>query len=248
MERLQKVIAQAGIASRRKAEQLIVSGKVQVNGHRVTELGVKVSSNDQVTVNGVPVTKEQPVYFLLYKPVSVISSVRDDRHRTTVVDFFKQVPQRIFPVGRLDYDTSGAIVLTNDGELANKLMHPRFELDKTYIASVHPIPTEDQLSHLASGIMLDDGMTAEAKVRLLSIERTSQSASVQLTIHEGRNRQVRRMFSALKLHVRKLRRERYGFLSLNGLHPGDSRPLKPHEVKTLYHLVERVQPELPFDN
>lgn len=243
MERLQKVIAQAGITSRRKAEQLIVSGKVDVNGHKVTELGVKVSPNDQVSVNGVPISREEPVYFLLYKPVGVISSVRDDRNRTTVVDYFEQVPQRIFPVGRLDYDTSGAIVLTNDGELANKLMHPRFELDKTYVATVYPVPTEDQLRHLASGVKLDDGMTAKAQVRLISSERNKQTAQVQLTIHEGRNRQVRRMFSALDLHVRKLRRDRYGFLSLTGLHPGDSRQLKPHEVKTLYHLVEEAHPE-----
>ncbi|WP_010631631.1 pseudouridine synthase [Sporolactobacillus vineae] len=245
MERLQKVIAQAGITSRRKAEQLIVSGKVEVNGQTVTELGIKVSPDDQVKVNGVPISREQPVYFLLYKPVGVISSVRDDRNRKTVVDFFDHVPQRIFPVGRLDYDTSGAIVLTNDGELANKLMHPRFQLDKTYIAAVHPIPTEDQLRRLASGIRLDDGMTAGAKVRLVSSDRSRQTANVQLTIHEGRNRQVRRMFAALDLHVRKLRRDRYGFLSLAGLHPGDSRPLKPHEVKTFYHLVERVNPSRP---
>jgi 23S rRNA pseudouridine2605 synthase len=246
MERLQKVIAQAGITSRRKAEQLIVSGKVKVNGQTVTELGIKVSPNDQVKVNGVPISREQPVYFLLYKPVGVISSVRDDRNRTTVVDFFDHVPQRIFPVGRLDYETSGAIVLTNDGELANKLMHPRFELDKTYVATVHPIPTEDQLHQLASGIRLDDGMTAKAKIRLVSSERRRQTAIVELTIHEGRNRQVRRMFAALGLHVRKLRRDRYGFLSLAGLHPGDSRRLKPHEVKTLYHLVEQVKPSRPY--
>ncbi|WP_100488132.1 pseudouridine synthase [Sporolactobacillus pectinivorans] len=241
MERLQKVIAQAGIASRRKAELLITAGQVQVNGRTVTELGTKVSERDEISVNGIPVGKECPVYFLLYKPVGVISSVIDDRSRTTVVDFFKQVPQRIFPVGRLDYDTSGAILMTNDGELANRLMHPRFKIDKTYIARVNPIPTSEQLRQLASGIKLEDGMTAEAKVRLISNDSGKGIASVQLTIHEGRNRQVRRMFSALHLHVRKLKRERYGFLSLEGLHPGDSRVLKPHEVRTLYHLANRDQ-------
>lgn len=235
MERLQKVIARAGIASRRKAEQLILDGRVQVNSTTVKELGTKVSVNDKVTVDGVPLDKERLVYYLFYKPTGVISSVKDDRSRTTVVDFFKHVPERIFPVGRLDYDTSGALLLTNDGELANKLMHPSFEFDKTYIINVNPIPTSDQLRQLATGVRLEDGMTAKARVQLLISDKEKGTASVQLTIHEGRNRQVRRMFSALHLHVRKLKRERYGFLGLNGLHPGDSRELKPHEVKTLMH-------------
>ncbi|MFX3617217.1 MAG: pseudouridine synthase [Sporolactobacillus sp.] len=237
MERLQKVIARAGVASRRKAEQLILDGRVRVNGTEVKELGTKVSAEDTVTVDGVPLDKEIFVYYLLYKPVGVISSVSDNRGRTTVLDFFQQVPERIFPVGRLDYDTSGVLLLTNDGELAHRLMHPSFEIDKTYIARINPIPTADQLRQLATGIKLDDGMTAQAKVRMIASDKEKGSASVQLTIHEGRNRQIRRMFSALHLHVRKLKRERYGFLSLNGLHPGDSRRLKPHEVKTLYHLV-----------
>lgn len=234
MERLQKVIAQAGIASRRKAELLITSGRVRVNGRTVTVLGSKVSAHDEISVDGVPIGREVPVYFLFYKPTGVISSVKDDRGRTTVVDFFRHVPQRIFPVGRLDYDTSGALLLTNDGALANRLMHPRFEMDKTYIAKVEPVPSMEQLNMLRRGIMLEDGMTAPARVQLIA-----GSGSVRLTIHEGRNRQVRRMFSALHLHVQKLKRERYGFLSLNGLHPGDSRPLKPHEVKTLYHLADQ---------
>ncbi|MFT8316887.1 MAG: pseudouridine synthase [Sporolactobacillus sp.] len=237
MERLQKVIARAGVASRRKAEQLILDGRVRVNGTEVKELGTKVSAEDTVTVDGVPLDKEIFVYYLLYKPVGVISSVSDNRGRTTVLDFFQQVSERIFPVGRLDYDTSGVLLLTNDGELAHRLMHPSFEIDKTYIARINPIPTADQLRQLATGIKLDDGMTAQAKVRMIASDKEKGSASVQLTIHEGRNRQIRRMFSALHLHVRKLKRERYGFLSLNGLHPGDSRRLKPHEVKTLYHLV-----------
>ncbi|MCO7126750.1 rRNA pseudouridine synthase [Sporolactobacillus shoreicorticis] len=237
MERLQKIIARAGVASRRKAEQLIVEGKVQVNGVTITELGTKVSVNDKVTVNGIPLDKERLVYYLFYKPTGVITTVKDDRNRTTVVDFFKQVPERIFPVGRLDYDTSGALLMTNDGELANKLMHPSFEFDKTYIAHVNPIPTKDQLRQLASGIRLEDGMTAKARVQLLVSDKENGTASVQLTIHEGRNRQIRRMFSALHLHVRKLKRDRYGFLGLTGLHPGESRALKPHEVKTLMHIT-----------
>lgn len=241
MERLQKVIAQSGAASRRKAEQLIAAGRVKLNGQTVTVLGTKVSASDEITIDGIPIDKEKLVYFLLYKPTGVISSVKDDRNRTTVVDFFKQVPQRLFPVGRLDYDTSGAILLTNDGTLANKLMHPSFEIDKTYIARVSPVPTAEQLRLLVSGVLLEDGMTAKAKVQMVTSDREKGSASVRLTIHEGRNRQVRRMFSALDITVKKLKRERYGFLSLDGLHPGDGRPLKPHEIKTLYHLVNTKQ-------
>lgn len=241
MERLQKLIAQSGVTSRRKAEQMIAAGRVKVNGQTVTVLGTKVADADEVSIDGVPIDKEERVYFLLYKPAGVISSVKDDRNRTTVLDFFKRVPQRIFPVGRLDFDTSGAILLTNDGQLANRLMHPRFEIEKTYIARVSPIPTNEQLRLLASGILLEDGMTAKAQVEKVAGDKEKGSASVRLTIHEGRNRQVRRMFSALHLQVSKLKRERYGFLSLTGLHPGDGRPLKPHEVKILYHLANREQ-------
>jgi 23S rRNA pseudouridine2605 synthase len=233
MERLQKVIARAGIASRRKAEQLILDGRVAVNGKVIDSLGTKVSATDRVAVDGVPLDKEKLVYYLFYKPVGVISSVKDDRGRRTVVDFFKQVPERIFPVGRLDYDTSGALLLTNDGALANRLMHPSYKFNKTYIAEVRPLPTAEQLSQLANGIHLEDGMTAKARVKLLSSNQEKRTASVQLTIHEGRNRQVRRMYSALHLHVCRLKRERYGFLDLKGLHPGEARELTAFEVKTL---------------
>lgn len=240
MERLQKVIAQAGITSRRKAEQLIIDGRVQVNGRAVTELGVKVSGRDRIAVDGVPIDREEPVYFFFYKPVGVISSVKDDRNRKVVTDFFPHVSQRIFPVGRLDYDTSGALLMTNDGLLANRLMHPRFGIDKTYIAKISGIPTKEALEQLASGVQLEDGPTAKAKVKLLSSDRKKDHSAVELTIHEGRNRQVRRMFKALGFNVIKLKRESYGFLGLNGLHPGESRMLKPHEVKALYQLSGQV--------
>ncbi|RYL94852.1 rRNA pseudouridine synthase [Sporolactobacillus sp. THM7-4] len=239
MERLQKIIAQSGVASRRKAEQLIVAGRVKVNGRTVSELGTKVSPGDDISVDGVLLEKERLVYFLLYKPVGVISSRKDERNRKTVIDLIKGVSERIFPVGRLDFDTSGALLLTNDGELANRLMHPRFEIDKTYIAKVEPIPTREQLRRLASGILLDDGMTAEAKVQMITSNKEKGFASVELTIHEGRNRQVRRMFAALNMEVLKLKRVRYGSLNLDGLSAGESRPLKPHEVKMLYHLANR---------
>lgn len=157
MERLQKVIAHAGVASRRKAEQLIVDGRVKVNGKIVKELGVKVTPSDKVEVDGIPVEGEEPVYFLLYKPRGVLSSVADDKGRKVVTDYFEHVKQRIYPVGRLDYDTSGLLLLTNDGEFANLLMHPRNEIEKVYVAKVKGIPSKESLNHLQRGVRLEDG-------------------------------------------------------------------------------------------
>ncbi|WAA13802.1 pseudouridine synthase [Fervidibacillus halotolerans] len=239
MERLQKVIARAGIASRRKAEQLILGGKVTVNGQIVTELGTKVSSKDIIEVEGIKVEKEEPVYFLLYKPRGVLSTVSDDKGRKTVIDFFPELDYRIFPVGRLDFDTSGLILLTNDGDLANKLMHPKFEMDKTYIAKVKGIPSRRDLKKLQNGIQLEDGVTAPAKVKFRSGDRKKGTAIIEITIHEGRNRQVRRMFDAIGYPVLKLKRERYAFLTLDGLAPGEYRPLSPHEVKQLKILTQQ---------
>ncbi|MEH7120391.1 pseudouridine synthase [Neobacillus vireti] len=233
MERLQKVIARAGIASRRKAEELIKEGKVKVNGKVVTELGVKVTPSDRVEVNEVQIEKEEPVYFLLYKPRGVISSVSDDKGRKVVTDYFSHFKERIFPVGRLDYDTSGLLLLTNDGEFANLLMHPKNEIDKVYVAKTKGIPLRENLRKLEKGIRLEDGKTAPAKVKLLSADKKKQTAIVEIAIHEGRNRQVRRMFDAIGNEVLKLKRERYGFLTLNGLKAGEARELTPHEVKQL---------------
>ena len=236
MERLQKVIAQAGIASRRKAEDLIKDGRVKVNGKVVKELGLKVSTSDRVEVNEIQIEKEEPVYFLLYKPRGVISSVNDDKGRKVVTDFFPHLKERIYPVGRLDYDTSGLLVLTNDGEFANLLMHPKNEIDKVYVAKVKGIPLKENLRKLERGIRLEDGKTAPARVKLLSADNKKQAAIIEITIHEGRNRQVRRMFEAIGHEVLKLKRERYGFLTLNGLRTGDARELTPHEVKQLRAL------------
>ncbi|MEK4564803.1 pseudouridine synthase [Alkalihalobacillus sp. FSL R5-0424] len=237
MERLQKVIAHAGVASRRKAEELILQGRVSVNGKPVTELGVKVQANrDKIEVDGVPIDKEEPVYFLLYKPSGVISSVSDDRDRKVVTDYV-QVEQRVFPVGRLDYETSGLILLTNDGEFANLLMHPRHTINKVYVAKVEGIPTKENLRRLEKGIMLEDGKTAPAQVKLMTVDKKKNTAIVRLSIHEGRNRQVRRMFEAIGHGVQKLKREEYSFLTLKGMNPGDVRPLKPIEVKHLRELA-----------
>jgi 23S rRNA pseudouridine2605 synthase len=237
MERLQKVIAHAGMASRRKAEELILDGRVTVNGKVVRELGVKVGPSDKIEVNGIPLDKEEPVYHLLYKPRGVISSVSDDKGRKVVTDFFPHITQRVYPIGRLDYDTSGLLLVTNDGEFANLLMHPKHEVDKLYVAKVKGIPTKEKLRLLEKGIQLEDGKTAPAKVRMLSVDKRKQTSIVEITIHEGRNRQVRRMFAAIGHEVMKLKREKYGFLTLSGLSTGDSRELSPHEVKQLRAMV-----------
>ncbi|MFS0781155.1 pseudouridine synthase [Bacillus sp. 1P06AnD] len=233
MERLQKIIAHSGVASRRKAEELILDGKVKVNGQVVTTLGTKVGPNDKVEVNGVPLESEVPVYFILNKPRGVISAVQDDKKRKVVTDFFPLIEERIYPVGRLDYDTSGLLIMTNDGEFANLLMHPKNEVDKVYVAKVKGIPMREQLKKLIYGVKLEDGMTAPAKVKVISTDKKKNTSIIQITIHEGRNRQVRRMFDAIGHPVMKLKREQYGFLTLKGLRPGDARELTPHEVKQL---------------
>jgi len=237
MERLQKIIAQAGMASRRKAEQMIQDGRVKVNGQVVKELGTKVSAKDRIEVDGIPVERENLVYFLFNKPTGVISSVKDDKGRKVVTDFFPHVEERIFPVGRLDYDTSGALILTNDGDFANKLMHPRYKIEKEYIAKIDGIPDKKILRKLSSGVQLEDGKTAPAQAVLVSSDKKNHTSVISLTIHEGRNRQVRRMFEALGFKVLRLKRVRYGFLDINGLAKGKARELKPHEVKKLRELA-----------
>ncbi|MCS0672295.1 23S rRNA pseudouridine(2605) synthase RluB [Cytobacillus firmus] len=237
MERLQKVIAHAGFASRRKAEELMAEGRVKVNGKTVKELGIKVSPSDRIEVDGIPVEREEPVYFLLYKPRGVISAVSDDKGRKVVTDFFAGIKQRIYPVGRLDYDTSGILILTNDGEFANLLMHPSNEIEKVYVAKVKGIPSKESMRSLQRGVVLEDGKTAPAKTKLLSMDKKKQTAIVEISIHEGRNRQVRRMFEAIGHPVLKLKREKYGYLNLQGLSAGDARELTAHEVKQLRALA-----------
>lgn len=238
MERLQKMLAHAGVASRRKSEQLILDGKVKVNGKVVTELGTKVSSTDTVEVDGVKLEKEQKVYHLLYKPRGIISAVTDDKGRQTVAELFPHIPERLFPVGRLDYDTSGLLIMTNDGDLSFTLTHPKFKIEKTYVARVKGIPGKEQLRTLERGVDLEDGKTAPARVKLLSADVKQSKAIIEITIHEGKNRQVRRMFDAIGFPVQKLKRERFAFLTLHGLNAGDSRELSSHEVKLLRVMAE----------
>lgn len=185
MERLQKVIANAGITSRRKAEVMIEEGKVKVNGKVVRELGLKVGNSDKIEVNGIELTQEVKRYFLLYKPRSVMSAVSDDKKRRVVSDFFTDIPERLYPVGRLDYDTSGLLLMTNDGDFANQLMHPKFEVEKTYIARVKGIPSREALRKLENGVMMEGRKTAKAKVRMQSFDKKKEKAIIEVIIHEA---------------------------------------------------------------
>ena len=232
-ERLQKIIARSGVTSRRKAEQLMLEGKVTVNGQVVKTLGYKVTDADQIEVEGIPLSTQEKVYFLFYKPTSVITSVFDDKGRKTVMDFFPHVEERIFPVGRLDYQTSGLILLTNDGEFANLITHPKYGIDKEYIVKIKGFLTKDQIKQLQLGVMLEDGKTLPAQVKVKSYDRSKNVSIIQMVIREGRNRQVRRMFEAIGFRVEKLKRERLGFLTVTGLRPGQYRALTNHEVKQL---------------
>lgn len=237
MERLQKVIAQAGIASRRKAEQLIEEGKVKVNGKTVHEMGVQVSPSDRIEVNGVQIGKEEKVYYLFNKPKKCLSTVSDDKGRETVMDYFRDIPQRIFPVGRLDYDTTGLLIMTNDGEFANMMMHPRSHIKKTYEVAVEGILTDDMCRILENGVNLEDGRTLPAEVVLLQRSTKKNRTVLQITIQEGRNRQVRRMMEYFHCEVTRLTRISYGFLEIGQLRQGQYRKLRSYEVRKLKNLV-----------
>ncbi|EEW52540.1 pseudouridine synthase [Lactobacillus iners] len=233
--RLQKVIAEAGIASRRKAEILITSGQVTVNGNLVTTLGTKVDDNDKIEVNGVPIHKEQLHTYLLYKPRNVVSTVSDNKGRKTVTDFFKDLPYRLYPVGRLDYDTSGLLLMTNDGELANRLMHPKNEIEKVYVAKISGFLTASEIYDLKHGVTIDGRKTAPAKVKIIKTDKNRNIQLVQLTIHEGHYHQVKNMFKAVNHLVDKLSRERYAFLTLKSLISGEYRELTHEEINKLKH-------------
>lgn len=230
-ERLQKVLARAGFGSRRSCELLIDGGRVTVNSERVA-LGARVEADDRITVDGVPViTDTSLVYYLLHKPVGVVTTVSDPEGRRTVMDFVGDGP-RVFPVGRLDYDTSGLLILTNDGELANVLTHPRHGVFKTYVAEVEGDPTPAALRSLRNGVDLEDGVTAPARCRVLG--RRDFHAILEIEIHEGRNRQVRRMCEAVGHPVVQLSRSRIGDLRDTTLAVGECRNLEAKEVRGLY--------------
>ena len=235
MERLQKVIAQAGIASRRKAEELITNGQVKVNGIVVTELGTKVSESDEVLVNNKPIEKELKEYYLLNKPRGVVTTTQDDKNRRTVVDLIN-TNARIFPVGRLDYDTTGALLLTNDGEFANIITHPKSEIDKVYVAKLNGIIKGEQINRLKNGIELDGVLVKPSRVKLKKVNNENNTSTVEIIIHEGKNHQVKRMFESVGILVDKLKRERIGIFNLLGLQSGEYRKLTPKEVAIIYSL------------
>lgn len=239
MERLQKIISRAGVASRREAEKMILAGRVQLNGEIITELGTQAEpGKDRIAIDGQELRLSVPrLYFLLNKPQGYISAVKDDRGRQTVIDLLPKVKEYIYPVGRLDYDTEGLLILTNDGEMMNGLLHPRYEIAKTYIAKVQGVLRQNQVESLSNGVLLDDGMTAPAKVKLLDTAKDHSSCLVQLTIHEGRNRQVRRMLQAVGHRVLRLRRIGFAGLTLQDVAMGTYRELTKEEVAALKNVA-----------
>ncbi len=237
MERLQKVIAQSGVTSRRKAEELITSGKVKVNGNIVTELGTKVSSKDKIEVNNQIIEKEPREYYILNKPRGYITSTSDEHHRKTVIDLIP-TKARIYPVGRLDYDTTGLLLLTNDGEFANILMHPSEKVEKVYMAKLNGIIKGEQINQLKTGVTID-GVTVQAsRVKLKKVNEKNNTCMVQITIHEGKNHQVKKMFESVGYSVEKLKREKVAFFNLKDLQSGEYRKLTPKEVAKVYALKQ----------
>jgi len=234
MERLQKVMAAAGVASRRKCEEIITAGRVQVNEETVTTLGMKVDPNtDVITVDGRQIGSEKKIYIIFNKPKGVITSANDPEGRRVVTSYLKGIKERVYPVGRLDYDTEGLLLLTNDGEFAHLLTHPKHHVPKTYHATVKGVPHGSVLDKLREGVLLEDGITSPAEVEYVDVDLENKQSVISITIHEGRNRQVRRMFDAVSYPVQKLKRVKFGALLLNGLPRGKYRILTPKEVKEI---------------
>ncbi len=233
MERLQKVIAQSGYTSRRKAEELIAKGKVEVNGEVVTEMGTKVRSSDVITIEGHALTKEDKVYYLFYKPASVICSMSDDLGRTCVADYFTDIDQRVYPVGRLDYDTTGVLFMSNDGEFANLMMHPSSHLEKIYEVSVKGLLSGLTIHTLEQGVYLEGVKTLPCKIKVTGKDEEHGTTMLMIKLIEGKNRQVKKMFESQGHPVKRLHRIMIGPIDLKGLKPGQYRRLKPQEIKTL---------------
>ena len=235
MERLQKIIADSGYCSRRKAENLILNGKVMLNGKTVTKLGTKASLKDVITVEGNSLKDKKLEYILLYKPRGTVTTTHDEKGRKTVLDLI-ETKNRLYPVGRLDYDTTGLLLLTNDGNLTNKLLHPSNKINKVYVAKINEIIVPAKIKLLDKGVYIDGIKTAPAKTKILKIDKKNHTSLVKITIHEGRNHQVKKMFAAIGYTVSKLKREEFAFLNLDGLMPGKYRKLTIKEVKKLYSL------------
>ena len=234
--RLSKYLAQAGIASRRKAEQIIQAGEVKVNGTVIQELGTRIDPQlDVVEYNHIKLLPEKQLYFLLNKPAGFLSSVGDTRGRKTVIDLLYGVTERVYPVGRLDYDTEGLLLLSNDGEFTNCMIHPRYKIEKSYEAMVRGQVSDEAVLKLKQGVNLEDGLTSPAQVRLLKMQPSR--SLLEIIIHEGKKRQVKRMCEAVGHPVIKLRRTGFAFLTLNGVTTGNYRPLSAQEVQRLYEMA-----------
>ena len=238
MERLQKQISSLGYCSRRHAEELIVNGKVKVNGVIIKELGTKVNNEDIIEVNGVTLTKKEKEYYVFNKPREVVSTTSDDKGRKTILDYF-DIDNRIYPIGRLDYDTTGIILLTNDGEFANLMMKPNSNIKKVYLAKINGILSPSDIMTLKSGIKVK-GITYNIdKIKVKKADKVHNTSMVEITIHEGKNHEIKKIFEYFNLDVLKLKRLSYGSIELGDLPSGKYRKLKVHEVKTLYSLIKK---------
>lgn len=234
MIRLQKAIADSGYCSRRNAEELITKGQVFVNNKKITELGFKVNSKDTIEVDGDLLIREEKKYFLLYKPSGVVSTTKDEYNRKKVTDLIK-TDSRIYPIGRLDYDTTGLLLLTNDGEFANLITHPKNKIAKLYTVKIQGIINSNDVKKIKNGIIIDNKKTSKAKIQIKNINKKKKVSIVKITIFEGRNHQVKKMFESLGYEVLKLKREQISFLTLTGLKIGEYRSLTPKEIKKLYN-------------
>ena len=238
MDRLQKIIAASGLTSRRKAEEWILQGRVKVDGQVVTELGVKPRKGALIEVDGKAIAREDKVYYVMNKPKKVLCTLNDEHDRRTVVDLMTDVPQRGFPVGRLDYDTTGVLIMTNDGEFANEIIHPRYHIAKVYEVTINGILKTEEIKQLEQGVVLDDGIkTLPAKLWVTNKDFAHEQTMFELTIQEGRNRQIKRMLEVFGYEVRRLHRRSLGPITVRGLNPGEYRLMKPFEVKQLRRLA-----------
>ncbi len=232
-ERLQKILAKAGIASRRKAEQLILEGRIRINGRVVSEVGSKADPIlDTITCDNRPIVIEEKIYILLNKPAGYVTTLSDPQGRPVVSDLVANIPLRLFPVGRLDLETEGALLMTNDGELGNAILHPRYEVNKTYEATIIGSPAEEKLNLLRQGIRIDGVQTRPAQIRVL--KRRKEQTQVEVIIHEGKKRQVRKMFQAISHRVLHLKRTAYGNLRLGALPIGKYRILSRNDLKNIF--------------
>ena len=238
LERLQKIMASCGVASRRASEELILNGHVTVNGKVIRELGFKASYSDDIRVDGNQIAKEDKVYYVLNKPTGYLTTAKDDRGRRTVMDLIEDIDlqNRIFPIGRLDYDSSGCLLLTNDGDLAQKLTKSANNIEKEYLVRVKGMLNNEILNQVRFGVTIDGRQTKRCKASIVDYDKEFNTTQVRMTITEGRNREIRKMFDTIGFEVKKLKRIRFATITCEGLGLGKYRPLKIHEVKTLYSL------------